>query len=296
MTGTGTQTDPYLVDNIADFRTACATTDAYVKLVADLDCNKEKYLNWSTLTSNAIEVDFNGYAVKTPYIATGKGMINGQDKTILKNGSILNIYENSASYILKNCSLYNMSISATLYNVTSIPFLCLNNVEKCNFKIFNQNVNKHKAWFTKNLSSGQPQETIVFKDTYFYLEGRVNCHQYGCLIGTDTGTTSYSGYGMMEGCRIEGTLDATSTTYSSMYLSYGIIKNCIFAIDVAPLIKTTDSYVQFINSHSNNVNNLYQSDKVQGAICSGGKTCTDEQIRDPDYLNSIGFFVSEVTS
>ena len=148
MTGTGTQTDPYLVDNIADFRSACVETDAYVKLVADLDCNKEKYLSWNTLTSNAIEVDFNGYAIKTPYIATGEGMIDGQYKTTLKNGYILNIYENTASYILTKCSLYNMSIRANLYNVTGVAFGFLDSVEKCNFEIFNQNVQKSYPWIS----------------------------------------------------------------------------------------------------------------------------------------------------
>lgn len=287
MTGTGTQTDPYLVDNIADFRTACATTDAYVKLIADLNCNKEKYLSWSTLTSNAIEVDFDGYTIKTPYIATGNGMIDGQYKTILKNGSILNIYENTASYILTKCSLYNMSIRANLYNVTGVAFGFLNGIEKCNFEIFNQNIQKSYPWI-----SMKGDNASVFIDSRFYLEGVFAVESYGTLIGIGSGTTGT--YTVMNGCRIEGIVKPSGSATKIISLIGGKTQNSIFAIDTS----ASSGKVNSLNIGYNGLDNtnIYQSGTSAYGNYSKAIACIPEQIRDPDYLNSIGFLVSEVTS
>ena len=82
MTGTGIQTDPYLVDNIADFRAASVMDGAYIKLTADLDCNKEGYLEWQTLTSRCKEVDFDGHELINPLIASSNYLVKVDNSSI----------------------------------------------------------------------------------------------------------------------------------------------------------------------------------------------------------------------
>lgn len=281
MKGTGTQTDPYLVDNIADFRAACLSSRVYVKLMADLDCNKEGYHEWETLGVICYEVDFNGYALINPLVVSGGVMLNSSVDSLFKNGQILNIYENGASIISNRVTFVNMTVSAFLNKTTNTPFTSIT-AKKCNFVINNQNLN-NKAWFTVAESKNGVNS---FKDCRFELNGNIATES---LFNTwkNSDITNL----IADGCRFEGRVKADYGLASNPYLMNGRIINSVVALNT--LGSTGAGAITLANADNTNI---YQSD-ISGLQNHGSAIpCTSEQILDPDYLNSIGFIVAEVTS
>ena len=278
MTGTGTQQDPYLVDNIADFRTVSVEDNVYIKLTADLDCNKEGYLEWQTLTSRCKEVDFDGHALINPLIATSNYLVYGSITPLYKNGQILNVYENGTYGVLYSVALSNMSISAFLTKPVDKPFLGMV-AEGCNFVINNQNLN-NKAWFSV---SSDIFGMTAFKDCRFELYGNANTNGY-----IFESWSSLARNVTADGCRFEGVLKQVAN-----YMIFGgTIMNCVFAVDTAS-DKVTGVTIGGLAQTANNTN-IYQSDISGLTDHRSAIPCTSEQILDPDYLNSVGFTVAEV--
>lgn len=280
MTGTGTQTDPYLVDNIADFRAASVMDGAYIKLTADLDCNEEGYLEWQTLTSRCKEVDFDGHALINPLIASNNYLVNSSITPLYKNGQILNVYENGAYGVLRYVALLNMSISAFLTKPVDTPFRGMV-ATKCNFVINNQNLN-NMAWFSVNSDS---HGMMAFKDCRFELYGNA-CTSDSTFQSWNSITSNITA----DGCRFEGVLGIQASTD----FFEGRIQNCVFAVNTRSGIDSSISYGYLANTADNT--NIYQSDISIFSNHGSAIPCTSEQIVDPDYLNSVGFTVAEVTS
>lgn len=281
MTGTGTQADPYLVDNITNFRSACSTAYTYVKVMADLDCNKEGYLEWETLSVTCYEVDFNGHALINPLVANGSIMFSSSVDSLFKNGQILNIYENKANMISNRVTFVNMSVSAVLNKTTGIPFSNIT-AEKCNFVINNQNLNNY-AWFAVAESKNGINS---FKDCRFELNGNITAVTTSLF---NTWNNAYTTNLIADGCRFEGKIKLNTGTASKPYLLNGRIINSVVALNT---LECTGNNSVLANADNTNI---YQSDISGLKSHSSAIPCTSEQILDPDYLNSIGFAVAEVT-
>lgn len=71
MTGTGTQNDPYIVDNTADFLEAVAQSGAYVQLGSDIDVAADGYEYIGAVTVNAISINGNGFAIRNATFQPG---------------------------------------------------------------------------------------------------------------------------------------------------------------------------------------------------------------------------------
>lgn len=278
MTGIGTQAEPFLVGNIADFRAAVAQDNAYVKLTNDIDCNKENYLEWQNLISKCIEIDFDNHAIINPLVATGNFMLDGSYKTMLRKGKILNIYENGASCIIKSCALLDMAISSHLVKTTSTAFQDIT-AEGCNFVTFNQNLN-NQAWFSvvQNIA-----EIDSFKNCKFKLDGNINTNSVFDSWNANTGNL------IANGCLFEGEINVNYATGGLPYVIYGRIFNCVWAVDT---LNNTGDTVRLAGSANNT--NIYQYDISGLNNHLDAIPCNTEQIRNPDYLNSVGFTVVEV--
>ena len=278
MTGAGTQTEPFLVGNIPDFREAVAQDNAYVKLTNDIDCNKENYLEWQNLISKCIEIDFDNHAVINPLVATDNYMFDGSSKTLLKNGKILNVYENGANYIIKNCALSNMAVSSHLTKTMSTAFQGIA-ADRCNFVIFNQDLN-NKAWFSVAQSIAGINS---FKNCRFRLDGNINDDSVFDSWNSNTGNL------VADGCLFEGKINVNYATGGLPYIIYGGIINCVWAVDT---LNNTGDTVRLAGSANNT--NIYQYDISGLNNHLDAIPCNAEQIRNPDYLNSVGFTVVEV--
>lgn len=64
MTGTGTQNDPYIVDNTADFLEAVTQSGVYVQLGSDIDVAADGYEYIGSVTASALSVNGNGFAIR----------------------------------------------------------------------------------------------------------------------------------------------------------------------------------------------------------------------------------------
>lgn len=276
MTGIGTQAEPFLVGNIPDFREAVAQDNAYVKLTNDIDCNKENYLEWQNLISKCTEIDFDGYAIINPLIATDNYMLDGGTKTLLKNGKILNIYENGASCIIKSCAMSNMAVSSHLTKTTGTAFDYIA-ADRCNFVVFNQNLNG-QGWFAPAESIA---EISAFKNCRFRLDGNINdAYLFKSWNSITSNITA-------EGCLFEGKINIKNLSESK--LIQGAVINSVFAVDT---LNNTAGNIDFASNFGNT--NVYQSDISSLSNSGGAIPCNAEQIRNPDYLNSVGFTVVEV--
>lgn len=278
MTGIGTQTEPFLVGNIPDFHEAVAQENSYVKLINDIDCNKENYFEWQNLISKCTEIDFDGHAIINPLVATGNYMFDGSYKTILKNGKILNIYENGASAILKGCVLFNMAVSSHLVKTTDTAFsgIC---AERCNFVVYNQNLN-NKSWFSVNSSLAGINS---FKNCRFRLDGNINVASVFNSWNNNTGNL------VADGCLFEGKININYPIGGLPYVICGRIINCVWAVDT---LNNTGDAVRLAGVANNT--NVYQTDISGLNYHLDAIPCNAEQIRNPDYLNSVGFTVVEV--
>lgn len=278
MTGAGTQVEPFLVGNIPDFREAVVQENAYVKLVNDIDCNKENYLEWQNLISKCTEIDFDGHSIVNPLVATSNYMLDGSYKTLIKNGKILNIYENGAMSIMRGCALSNMAISSHLVKTVETPFSGVV-AERCNFVTYNQNLN-NRSWFSVNSSLAGINS---FKNCRFRLDGNINTSSVFNSWNNNIGNL------VADGCLFEGKINVNYPAGGLPYVIYGSLINCVWAVDT---MNNTGDTVRLAGSANNT--NIYQYDISGLNNHLDAIPCNTEQIRNPDYLNSVGFTVVEV--
>lgn len=92
MTGTGTQNDPYIVDNTADFLEAVEQSDVYVQLGSDIDAAADGYDYIGSVTVNALSINGNGYAIRNATFQPGSSnrcFSIGYANTVLRDISFL---------------------------------------------------------------------------------------------------------------------------------------------------------------------------------------------------------------
>lgn len=279
MKGAGTQSEPFLVDNIADFRAACAETDAYVKVIADMDCEKEKYLQWYTLTSNAIEVDFDGHMLKNPMIAEDNRFLNGQNKTILKNGKILNIYENACTHIISNATLINTATSTELKRIKDVPFINVS-AANCNFNILHNHMGTVYD-MSQMFHLIELNGVNGLQDTRINIDGRV----VNDIITTNSSSVE------VRGCRLEGKIKYKSPSSMTIYSIFatGKMRNSVIAFELEDL---SGPGIRLCKNAGNT--NIVRKDTCLLQNYDSALT-VDERIFDPEYNISIGFDVVEVS-
>lgn len=284
ITGEGTQDSPYLVSNIEDFRSACAETDVYVKLTADLNCNKEGYHEWARLSMNAQEVDFNGFSLIAPYIKSSAALFDGRSNTptTIKNGYILNVFESGASVCCAYCWFYNMGIivygGTFNYEVFNQCYF-----DGCNVQVEHHNINK-KCWF----ASPSLKDNLIGMNSNFYINGRVaNSTSCSIFYGGDAATT-------LNGCRVEGKISPCNGVSNTSYFINGKALNSVINVDTSAF----DNHNYSINFGGRGSNSIYNKDITtsKAASLTGYTACTTEEILNPDHNNSIGFTVVEKTS
>lgn len=141
ITGTGTQGDPYIVHDYTELKTACKTYAAegstiYVKLGNDIDCNAYgESFEWETVTigrdyNHVGVLDFDGHTVENIMIKTNNSLFKGYVGTILKNGNILNVFNNSGVHVFDAdatgngvyWTIQNISLSTNLSSMTGVAF------------------------------------------------------------------------------------------------------------------------------------------------------------------------------
>ena len=280
--GSGTEDDPYLVDTIAELRAKAALGEVYIKVTKDLDCNTENYLHWQTLTTDA-HIDLDMHSILNVYIDGANRCFKG---ATISNGYFLNCYTDSTMPFFDFCTLNRVGVKGFQLQNARSSFFNVCKMNECNMKM--TNYCKEQYTTIMNYDFRENDEYDI-QNTLFTIKSMWN----SCVF---TSTSSYNnGIDVMKDCRIEVKFVNTTTAPSLFQGRSQLVKlnTCIVIADYPDGLKS--SSLLWGGSYSN-VNCIVVKDKLpEGmSIPNGVQFVTDEQVRDPDYLNSIEFIVAEV--
>ena len=170
ITGTGTKDDPYIVHNYDELKEKYteqngSTTEWYIKLVNDIDCNDfGDSWEWTAMERGYGNkyIDLDNHTIKNIMIKNGSSLFSDSNgSTYISNGKILNVFNNDAQTILDNVRLNNISMSANGNGLRSYGF---KNVlfEKC--AVYFKSSKLNAAFCTVSSSS------LTCKNTDFYFD------------------------------------------------------------------------------------------------------------------------------
>ncbi len=258
MTGSGTETNPYIVGTASELRDCMEDTNAYIKLGNSMDLRNEMP-TWHTVVAHCAEIDFNGNHIKNVYVpATETCMIEVQNNIKIRNGKLLDVlFFGSQALFYKQDNTEN-NINFELMAISS--------------KANNQTVFSKGASFDRCAINAVDYTSFDGRPLF---DGVVN----SCDINVKFRTNG--GWGLMLDsveCRIQGTVAGLGT--NGMFRS---VNNCV--IDVS----TEGNRIadQIIGK------NVYNATKAPNIFNYSTNliACTEEEILNPTILNAKEFYV-----
>ncbi|MBQ7131236.1 MAG: hypothetical protein IJO29_01570 [Oscillospiraceae bacterium] len=280
MTGTGTQTDPFIIQNWDDFYDVTDSA-SYYKLGCDLDANDYNDGVWTACTLTCKELDGDAheirninYNVQSPSLDVPKYAILAAGTNTIKNISFKDFYSNSG--FLK---------AGTSANV---------NVENCEFS-------GNAVFFASGTGSSSGyygrlnfyDSIITFKGSCFggstssyadHTKTFTRCHIY-----SDTSspvTTQNKTFCACEfyTCRIEGKCKPTQ------YDAPSLVQNCIIALE-----NVGDELTSWVFVGKATDISVVDSTLAKAAVSGTGIVpLTTQQMQSADELNANGFVVIEI--
>ena len=260
MTGTGTQADPYIVDNWADFLTAAGTSGAYVEFaentVIDMDTNYSEGIS-STITINCASIDGKNSQINNLYLIDNAYLYFASTCTV-KNISLLDMRRDGNSgttfYLYGDAVLSNCIITGTFGGSNMFDAPAARNINCCSI-------------------TAQLQEGCAFTKGSRYEDTR-------CLHLNDS-ILRVSGNPLLTGQYRKFVLDNSMITGKLPTNAFYKITSSIINCDVPDSTSiTANSGKGYINS------DLFGTGVT---VDSHFVSLTDEQLQDAEYLESIGF-------
>lgn len=290
ITGTGTQADPWIVhnyDEIKDVLVNKISNKTYAKLANDIDCNEYgDTWEWETITLGAnwvFEFDLGGHTIKNIMIKSGNSLFYGKSTVnVIRNGKILNVFNNDGEGVIagNGLTLKDISISVNGNGLTSYGF----------YNIFFERC----AVYYK---SSKLQSNIIYSGSAFGGVdgvGAKNCDFYFDVNNMNDKNLINSLNGInYDNCRFRGSVSGASNSY--YLLDSGKCINSVVEIDTRNMAwgSMGSSFMRPCKLTSTGIINTEISPNLIGGT-SGLTACTTAQMRDTDYLNSIGFTVVKV--
>ena len=265
MSGTGTQSDPYVVTTYAELVEKAAESDKYIKIGNDINITDE-YPNGDKpqLTlNNHIDGDgktiANWYKTTTGYdiiVNSGGQVENLKIKNIYKTYSyeFMDFRGGNAGYHFINCDFSGVIADIFMQAVDS--YGSTNNFKSCSFNISTTRSDGSGRFVSNNWSY------IGMKDCYLKFK-TVN----------DTTIFATSRDTFVDGCYIEA---------NAPLGVYNIVKNSVCDL--------TTSATFTLSGNSSNALNIFNTDHAPNATAGNGFAgVSDENWLNTTYLNSIGF-------
>lgn len=287
ITGTGTKDDPYIVHNYDELKEKYteengSSMEWYIKLVNDIDCNDlGDDWEWTAMTRGYgnKHIDLDGHTIKNIMIKSGSSLFfDANGSTYIYNGKILNVFNNGATDISNGVKLNNVSISVNGTGLTGVAFSSTI-FENCAV-YFKSNKLNNSVFYCRTYP--------YCKNSDFYLD--INDKNSKGIF------TNYSAEGasqLLDNCRVRGYIGGKSDQY---YLLSGSCNNSVIEVDTTNMSWESSfgsAYHIPCGASSTGIINTEISPNLSGGT-SGLTACTSAQMRDPDYLNSIGFNVVKV--
>lgn len=303
-TGTGFQDDPWIVADWDSFRELCgrdrpdgvdyqdivyikwAETDN--KLIDFNTINPDGYTSLNILA----KVDFNGWTFRNyrvidndnptfKLLSNNNSGWNGE----IKNGNFENLFLNSPNFVAmngQNCFCRNISATGNISRTNGdiVIVVGTQSYSRCPMV--------HSSSFVFDI---QPTTYYVScsvfattQDCYFKINfqgtGNVGCTSHGF---EDTNT--------LYKIKAPNSNGVTLAFYGvgASYYYPSSSRNCVYIIETKNIIQDTH------RRHATFTNSIYNSDLVESCFVTDGLIpCTTEQMKDVEYLQSIGFPIGDV--
>lgn len=260
MTGTGTQSDPYIITTIEELKEQANISGVYLKLANDLNFNDEPSVLGNGITVNCKEIDGDGYALLNAIITSC--LFDIRSASGFKNLGIKNVYA--------DVNGANISIIANNYIYSGMYFT------NCFLTgLLSNQTGRNYASITTN--------NIVFKNS------GINMIFNGNNVFTHT-SGDYGGF-TLDNSNME--IRGTSSTNLSFTLQNSYITGFVPNLNIYVRNNSNNSIIDVeatsYTSDSNVGITLANSSKISGTISQYLKPVTPEQLADTEYLSSIGF-------
>ena len=285
MTGTGTQIDPYLVEDVYDFLAIdSAYHNPYYKLVNDIDFNDHETYKYGisiTLFSGETYVDGDGHEVRNMILSGTSSKITAKEfKNISFSNIILNTIQKGAVGQIKastfnNCQFGYYSSNSNLACIFSIGFGTFND---CTFNIAGSN-------YIHTMMN------CTFNRCHIHFNNLIHKSYASHIFGCDENVSSSKV--VFNNTYITGEIDVKNGNYTTN-IFYGAtdkvtLNNSYFACKI-----TTNYDHIYIMSNTASMTSTCFADKtliskVKTDYTYGWHLLTTEQCKDNAYLQSIGF-------
>lgn len=304
IAGEGTKTNPYLVHNYNELKDACKMGRPYevnyIRLENDIDCNSKEYpkgFEWEGINlyygNQLYDLDLNEHAIRNAYIKNGsylfqgrqinvnasEGITGGYNPSRIRNGKILNVFNNVANNVIKaygagsysgiDTELIEVSMSIDGNGLKSHAFeMTLFNACSVYYKTAKF---ESKAGFIKN--SSVDYDAV---NTDFWIESGNPSQSSSQGLFIQNGRSDGKG---ISGCRFQGGFSAGDVQFNHLI-------NCVVDMDIT---LSTSGFSLFVNS-----NGVFNKDKIHSEEPYSGSymiPVTNEEMRskDPEVLTEKGF-------
>ena len=300
ITGQGTQKDPWIVHNYEEIKSAYLKTNGnsklYIKLENDIDCNDYGDVwEWETISPYTISCDYifdlNGHTIKNIMIKSGNALFEGKtNSSIIHNGKILNIFNNDGKSVISGDGsiLKNISISVNGNGLTSYAFENTF-LENCAVYFKSSKLLKSVFYLGSNIGDTHLKNCDVYVDI-------------NNLNGIDVASSVNPC--IFDSLRIRGKVMGFPCQHSILwdvpqrYLFGANIEanNCVIEIDTKDTGLTGSVYDGVLVGVFQIIRNSIVNKEIMSSTYANTENynCTTAQMRDADYLNSIGFTVVKV--
>lgn len=295
MTGAGTQDNPYVVYTATELHNALQQSGVYIRLGREIDCN-EDLRSWPKCTVLAKELDLNDFDLLNIYAENGSVVFDIsklKEQFIVKNGRILNMILLNSALTTNNASLYAIKFSdiGFVANITGATTNDTGNVigrgvhfDYCNIKI---DCTFSKAGHHLIDGNNETNKGAKFNDAKLVVDID---KKYGSAYDA-----YYNGVGVtgnFHNSRVEAVarkeIKATGDFYPMGI--YSMCDNSLFDINYTG---TTPKNICPTNQIKGV--NVYNAERFSVLTANAGMIgMTAEQMKDADYLNSVGFYCEKV--
>lgn len=280
MTGTGTQNDPYIVDNTADFIEAVAQSGVYVQLGSDIDVAADGYEYIGTVTVNALSINGGGFAIRNATFQTESFCFSTNNaNAVWRDISFLDCAVKptsgtSATFIYGNQnSCIGMKLSLQVQPLSRLYLFNRVNVSNCAADITMNGGTVNISFYAQSLSNS----TFFFRGSY----------------GLDRIIMGSSGSNNVQAQNVGFVFDGSLTPGSYSLGDYTSFVGCYFAISDSATLPAGNTLALSLGLHGTSGQNVVFSvgDGVSGAVNTpnGFPRLTTAQMKDAAYLQSIGW-------
>lgn len=294
MTGAGTQTDPYICEDVFDFCNIGkynGTSDIdlkYVKQVNDIDFNDHSIYKNGVVGNVALIV--------APYVVY-YGNSNSVRNLVFKDADFHQIYDYGSITFNKiyNTKFENVVlINCSCDNTSSRSWIEANGeIKNCSFGILAQSPRDFASTIPINCTDCTININGVFSNELSFSNKKIIRTHLNLNVecgGNENNSTEFFSGLNIENCYFTGRIKKTNG-YGYTLFAYSTIKSSYFAMQFE---RGTDHQVNFQRT-SVSVPSMSFVDKELGGFDTPNKTnmkfLTTEQCKSIEYLQSIGFLV-----